>query len=344
MRIEQLTFTRFIAAISIVVFHYGSSVYPFNLDIYSFLLRKANLGVSYFFTLSGFVMMIAYFNHTNVVFFDFIKKRLARIYPVYFFSCIFLFFYFLLSGLKVDFINVILNIFLLQCWIPGKAMSFNTPGWSLSVELFFYLIFPFLFNLLIKFKNSLFIIFSIIFWLLSQIVFNLLLKTSFYTGYPSKSFDFIFCFPVLHLNEFLIGILTAIIYMKFFKNKKYKNDLLIILLFILLYFLLKVTFLNFHNGLLEVIFIPFILLLSTNRGFISCVFKNKISIFLGEISYSVYILQFPVYLTTKYLLWYINVTDKTLIFYFTVLNLITLSYITYKFIEIPLRKFILNKL
>ena len=44
MRIEQLTFTRFVAAISIVIFHYGKDVPPFN--YLSFLFQQANIGVS----------------------------------------------------------------------------------------------------------------------------------------------------------------------------------------------------------------------------------------------------------------------------------------------------------
>jgi len=48
MRIEQLTFTRFLAAISIVIYHYGKNIFPFNHEITSFIFRQANLGVSYF--------------------------------------------------------------------------------------------------------------------------------------------------------------------------------------------------------------------------------------------------------------------------------------------------------
>lgn len=83
MRIEQLTFTRFIAAIAIVIFHFGKESYLFNSDYVSFIFRQAHLGVSYFFILSGFVMIIAYGNKKNINFIEYIKNRLARIYPVY---------------------------------------------------------------------------------------------------------------------------------------------------------------------------------------------------------------------------------------------------------------------
>ena len=84
MRIEQLTFTRFIAAISIVVFHYAKDIPPFNFDVTSFFFQQANLGVSYFFILSGFVMIIAYWHKDKVSFLSYMQKRFARIYPVTF--------------------------------------------------------------------------------------------------------------------------------------------------------------------------------------------------------------------------------------------------------------------
>ena len=59
MRIEQLTFTRFLAATSIVIFHYGVKCYPFNNNEIAFIFKSADVGVSYFFILSGFVMLLA---------------------------------------------------------------------------------------------------------------------------------------------------------------------------------------------------------------------------------------------------------------------------------------------
>ena len=86
MRIEQLTFTRFLAAISIVIFHYGDQIFLFNNKYVQFIFGQANIGVSYFFILSGFVMIIAYNTNSKINFFQYLKNRLARIYPVYLFA------------------------------------------------------------------------------------------------------------------------------------------------------------------------------------------------------------------------------------------------------------------
>jgi peptidoglycan/LPS O-acetylase OafA/YrhL len=60
MRAEQITFTRFFAALSIVVFHFGKNISPFNESSIKILFLQAHIGVSYFFLLSGFIMILAY--------------------------------------------------------------------------------------------------------------------------------------------------------------------------------------------------------------------------------------------------------------------------------------------
>lgn len=60
MRIDQLSFTRFIGAIFVLAFHYGNNVFPFNGYIFSIIVKQAPSVVGYFFVLSGFVMIIAY--------------------------------------------------------------------------------------------------------------------------------------------------------------------------------------------------------------------------------------------------------------------------------------------
>ncbi|MEO8533829.1 MAG: acyltransferase, partial [Flavobacterium sp.] len=175
MRIEQLTFTRFLAAISVVVFHYGGKSFPFKNDSIVFIFRNADVCVSYFFILSGFVMIIAYGNKTVISAGNYFRNRMARIYPVYFLAILVM----LLLQIRtknIDYSGLFLNIFMIQAWVPGKVLSLNPPGWSLSVELLFYAIFPFAFNRFFK-KIALkrVVIYVILFWVLSQVIFQLFL-------------------------------------------------------------------------------------------------------------------------------------------------------------------------
>ena len=78
--INSLTATRGFAALLVVVFHYGCTVFPFNQAEHFF--RNGNLAVNYFFVLSGFVMYSAY-SQRQITYGYFIRRRFARIYPAY---------------------------------------------------------------------------------------------------------------------------------------------------------------------------------------------------------------------------------------------------------------------
>ena len=345
IRIEQLTFTRFIAAIFIVIFHFGKNLYPFNSEFLVRFISRANVGVSYFFILSGFVMMIAYFkgNETHINPLQYYKNRIARIYPVYFLALMLFLFYILFFGEKINYPSVALNLLGIQSWIPPYPLALNPPGWSLSVEFFFYLIFPFLVNKIYRnrtlFFNTMLIV-SI--WILSQILLNFLLRTGFYHGFPSKSHDLIYYFPAMHLNEFLMGNLLGLFFLKFPQKEKRNYDLYIIFLSLLFIIVIKygIFKVNFHNGFLAILFLPIIFLLSRNSGLISKIFNWAPLILLGEISYGIYILQKPVFQHSGVIMSIMGITNLYLRFYVSLSILIISSYLIYRFFEVPLRKFI----
>ena len=347
MKLEQLTFTRFLAAIAIVIYHFGVKIYPFNLKTISFLFKNANIGVSYFFILSGFVMIIAYGSKVKIDFIDYIQKRFARLYPAYGLAIILMLSYIIVSPTNhVNYKELLLNLTLTQSWFPAKATSFNYPGWSLSTEFLFYLLFPLLFNQFYK-KFSLRTIITpiLLFFVISQILFHYLINSSFYEGFPSFSYNFLFYFPLLHLNQFLLGNLAGI----FFLNKKFRQrnyDLVIISLIIIISLLLKFEFgIIYHNGMMSFLFIPIIIFISINNGVISKIAKNKLFVFLGEISYGIYILQVPVFICCNIIfkikyLHFIN--NPQIIFGISLATLILISGISYKYIEVPLREKINN--
>ena len=339
MRIEQLTFTRFIAAILIVIFHYGVDIFPFNLT--KQLFTGANVGVSYFFVLSGFVMIIAYHRKTKISALSYLKNRFARIYPVYLLASIILIGYYLFAtNLSVNTIDVLLNTFMIQSWVPGKALTLNFPGWSLSVELFFYLMFPILFNFVYrKFDYKKLIIPILIFFGISQLAFLYFLYSDYYLGVHTASHDQLFYFPLMHLNEFIMGNLAGLYFINK-KNHTQKNYSIYILLLIIGCGLLLSfdTAMKYHNGILSLLFIPLILFISSDNSWISRISTHKWMVHLGEISYGVYILQIPVFVITRRVLIKLGVENKTVIFYAGIVALLIFSSITYKYIEAPLRK------
>ncbi len=346
MRIEQLTFTRFIAAFSIVIFHFGSDIIPFNSSFVSFIFVRANAFVSYFFVLSGFIMIIAYGSKKTIIISNFFKNRFARIYPIYLLALMLLLIYDVKYNSPINYSDLILNLFAIQAWIPGKAVSFNPPGWALSIEIFFYLVFPFLYNFIYnRISIKALILPVLLVWMISQVISQWLFSSSFYSGYPSNSHDFIFYFPLMHINELLIGNIAGLWFVHTCKGK-YKNyDWLILGLILLFVATVKVIALknpfglNLHNGVLAIFFVPFIILVSMNNGVITKIFNKKPLVFLGEISYGVYILQFPAYLCSQHIFGLLHIENKIVRFYLFVILLLSMASISYLFIESPVRQF-----
>lgn len=339
IRKDQITFTRFIAAMAIVAWHCGSGAFPFDIAPISAISRKANVGVSYFFTLSGFIMILAYAASPRVETWTYYRSRFARIAPAYYVALVLALLTMPLSGLKFDFFELALNVTMLQAWVPSKALSVNPLGWSLSVEVLFYLLFPFLFNRIYRTRNlAIIAACGALLFIGSQLIHIVLLNSSFYQGYPSKSHDLVYYFPLLHLSEFIMGNIAGLFYMRFMATKSRANGPWIILSIISMLAVLAVpTGLSMHNGLLAVLFIPIILLITSDNGLFSRIMLWKPLVFLGEISYGIYILQLPIFYISYSLMRRIELSDPTTMFYLYSSILIVFSGLSFKFIETPLR-------
>ncbi len=338
MRIEQLTFTRFIAAVVVVIFHFGSDVFPFQNPLLHPLVLSANIGVSYFFILSGFVMIIAYNKQTRIDFKQYYIFRIARIFPAFLVSFILILVYFILIGKEIELKNVILQILLLHGWIKKYCLSLNFPSWSLTVEILFYVLFPFIFNHFYKKNKKRHLYFFILlFWLLTQLLFILIQKTEFI---QPENKAYLLYFPLFHLNEFFAGNMLGL-YMTS-KTFSIKSSVLSLSVFLLLLLLLHTNIpkMYFHNGLLVPVFCLLIFLITADYWFLSNLFKNKYLIILGEISYGVYIYQLPVYkLSMFFFRKVLKLQHSDMFFYITLLILILVSFLSYKYIERPAVKF-----
>ncbi len=279
-RLDALTATRGIAAMLIVIFHFGLEVFPFSEA--QRLFSKGNMAVSYFFTMSGFIMCYTYYNHP-ISFKTFITKRLARIGPVYWLA--------ILSSLftiadKTNLVAALgLNVLFLQSYIPGYALTINSPGWSLSVEVFFYLLFPFLLKLY-KLHPKRFVIASILFYIASQIIHLYLVKDT--TG-TNALHELVYYHPLGHLNSFVIGMAGYYVFNNMYTWRSAYTVLLIVCATAALVWLPY----SKHNGLLAPLFILLIIGLAKQPvGWLTW----KPLVWLGEISYGLYILQMPVFI------------------------------------------------
>lgn len=332
MRIEQLTFTRFIAAFAILLFHFAKEdVALFSIPLINDLVHKSSIAVSFFFILSGFVMGLSYYAKGKISYKSYYIKRFARIYPVYFLATLLFVLEWILIKGNINSTDVAISFLMIQSWIPGKELILNTPAWSLGVELFFYLLFPFVFNnFFIKYSYK-FVLFAILFFFVStQIALHLLLD------FPISK-DFIHYNPIMHISSFFIGYLGGVYVFKNNSNCK-NNDFRIILLTIfLIAFVYFNDYLFMHNGLLAVLIVPLLILLSLNNGIITKLFKQPSLVLLGEISYGFYILQFPVFIALRNVLRSISGFNETSIFIICSFFLLFVSYLVYVYYEKPLQ-------
>ena len=143
---------RFIAAIGIVIYHFEAHFSPFITHPRDALDRMQSL-VDLFFVLSGFVLMHTY-GHGLTSFSTyrtFLRKRLARIYPLHAATlaiCVALFVIVSVFGIHVrdpsviDMRLLVPNLLLVQAWGFIDRSGLDSPSWSISAEMFVYLLFP----------------------------------------------------------------------------------------------------------------------------------------------------------------------------------------------------------
>jgi peptidoglycan/LPS O-acetylase OafA/YrhL len=138
---------RFLSSTAIVMYHYV----PYVVTVRS--LEKLGIAVDLFFVISGIVIAN---HHAGKVtgpleYFDFIKRRLARIYPLHLATLTFYVGIGLLVILgvmrvadpaKYNFSELLPNLLLAHAWTPNADISFNYVSWSISAEFFVYLLFP----------------------------------------------------------------------------------------------------------------------------------------------------------------------------------------------------------
>jgi peptidoglycan/LPS O-acetylase OafA/YrhL len=336
MRNLPLESLRGISAVLIVMLHFkNDSIWHKN-----YLILNSEVFVDFFFILSGFVLCMKYKDNINSKnnFFLFVKKRFLRIYPLHILT---LFFFVIYNIIKIYLINKLnlvpthntynlldffKNIFLIH-GISGS--SYNLPSWSISVEFVCYLIFGLLVlkNLLLKLLFPIFIFsFVVIYFQITD------LMSKEYMNMIRCLFCFFLGCLSFHYKEYLI-------------KKNFSNIIFIISL------LIAILFILFHKNFIFLIvpfFFSIIIISAYSLDTKSTLFKIltiKPIIFLGKISYSIYMIHFAVTILLRHLLhYYFNYEIKDgylivgnlqgLLFYLLIFFIcLSLSYLSHKYFE-----------
>ena len=148
--LRPLTALRFFAASWVVVYHFWPNLSAGPMPA---LAARGYLGVELFFTLSGFILCHVYLDGVAAGRFryaDFLWARVARIYPLHLATLAAVGIMALAAqgfGRPVDahvlsWASLPANLTLTQAWGLAPEAGWNHPSWSISAEWFAYLSFP----------------------------------------------------------------------------------------------------------------------------------------------------------------------------------------------------------
>jgi peptidoglycan/LPS O-acetylase OafA/YrhL len=340
MKTDQLTFTRFIAAISVVFYHSRLDVFPVKQGVLHDYFANSSTFVTYFFILSGFVMIIAYHDR-KVDLKKFYVNRIARIYPLYILALA------IIALPKLRHLGVgsfLLQVTMLQSWVPAHAQDFNVPAWSLSTELFFYLVFPFILKYFYQKVSLPVVAIAIIAIVIANSYIVDSLTDYFYPVKSRESELFHDAFPLFRLYQFMLGNLTGLIFVKVYDDAKRNIDWVVALLFATIF-----TCISYHQFKsvrlsAELLFSITIFGLALNTGYISKLLSKKPFVKLGEISYGVYILQMSIGAIWYFAIHFGLMPKRVDNFYYYLISLLIVSYFAFKYVEIPARSYLRKKL
>lgn len=345
--ILPLTSLRFFAAASIVFFHMQAPLLEMKTT------PAFAIGVSFFFVLSGFILTYAHQGDTTWG--KFALSRAARLWPVHLLTA-FLWVALATKG-NLSEANIgaagIANLFLVQSWVPISAFVFslNPVSWSISAEIFFYALFPFM-----RGKNV-YVFFAVS--LIIAIVTVIFLDSSLSPFPPGSGKDgqsiyplhIALQFPLSRLAEFCIGVIAARRFIASPVATTTIHELLAtaaIISFWLISFTLRdpMKSAGFHNtgdwvtqagGMAVFAFAIFIF--AHQRGAISNLLKSKPLVLLGEISFSTYMVHFLVLtaVTERRNAGYLSSFQAPLVY---IAATYCLSYIVWRFVEKPAKNYV----
>jgi peptidoglycan/LPS O-acetylase OafA/YrhL len=316
--IPCLTGARFVAALLVVLFHFGR-LRPAPGIFFSF----GQQAVSFFFILSGVVLAYTYHEPIRrgvVGWSGFVNARLARIVPLHVATWLIatvlcLFFAWHHDRGVHPFISWITGLLCLQVFLPSSNNLFkwNGQSWSISCELFFYALFPFLVLPLARRLRSIksivigmlgvFAAQAVLYFCVSGFLIRFLRQRHplFDDENARRLRDITLVFPPLRLGEFVIGMCLGLLILRLGNGLKSARsaNLLLLLGAVSIVAIKKLPWEHFGPvmaGAEQYLpYVPFMALiiwtLSSGLTVLTPVLENRCAVLLGEASYSLYLVH-----------------------------------------------------
>ncbi|MGK4584671.1 acyltransferase family protein [Kitasatospora sp. HPMI-4] len=313
-RLPSLTGLRWGAAFAVWIYHSSQNVpnltlfrdAAFNDRLHALALPGGGIGVQAFFILSGFVLTwSARPGDTARAFW---RRRFVKIYPNYLVT-------YLAAGLMFALAITpawvaLLNLAMLQPWVPdiNVFFSIDMPSWSVGVEALFYASFPLLYLWFRRIDPD-----RLRYWIAGTLAATVAVPAVLYLALPSTphvitgpasqlQLFLAYIFPPSRLLEFALGILVARAVMtgRWRDVGPLRAGLLVVASYVL------ALFVPYLYGLRAVSVLPLAMLIAAaaiaDVEGRSGVFRSRVTVWLGDISYAFYLVQFMVYMAVRFAL------------------------------------------
>lgn len=363
-QLNPLTSLRFIAAAFIAIGHSGALP---GFEMFKFDLFNAGNAVSFFYVLSGFILTYTYFNMDEKRDYrKYIVARIGRVWPLHLVTLAFCVYFFgpvpTTSSGWDSIAKLSANAFLLHSWIPYADWfySYNWVSWSISTELAFYVSFPAILFLMKKDWRIVAVLAGVILAVMLSICIVLNLPARPSADVVSSS-ALLYISPLCRIVEFMTGMLTWKVYNSLRDRQSSLLSptvmeggslALLVLSMTITHSLWKYDKDLLPGGVMGWLatagsfpFIAFaIFVMAQQKGIVARIISNRVFVYLGEISFSVYMVHQLVLRVIGQKFSDLMVANPIAMYFMFWAVTILVSALLYHLIETPCRKFMRNKL
>lgn len=341
---------RGIAILGVLMVHTSKVVFSPSSPWLLKMSAEATHGVQLFYMISAFTLLLSYqAGKTNYTTLNFLLRRFFRIAPLFYLAVIT---YLWIDGLAprywapdgIKWWYILTSVTFTNAWYPTSITSVVPGGWSVAIEMNFYLLLPFCFKYVTSLNRA---VFFTLMALLLNLIFAQIMLPVLKPLFPEEQRYLVFfflkvmCLPA-QMGVFGLGFVLYFLFIRIDQNKKMNSYLYVA---VSLYIMLALFNSKVHLSAYDlfphhfIYGIAFLFLAYALSIYPLPIFVNRITQKIGKVSYSLYLTHGVVLYGLK------KITtcklslhhDLQFLFYYLLMIVLTygLSLLTYQFVEKP---------